>query len=67
MAQSADFSTSDRVSFEREGKTLTGKIVTYDPYGRDGTVYVVECGDGPANTYHVPERFLREADTEKSA
>jgi hypothetical protein len=64
----ATFDVNDRVSFEREGQTLTGKIVTYDPYGRDGTTYVVECGAGPANTYHVPERFLRAAaDTEKSA
>jgi hypothetical protein len=47
----ARFSTNDRVSFEREGQTITGKIVAYDPYGRNGTTYVVESGPGPANTF----------------
>lgn len=60
------FGTNDQVSFERNGKTLTGKIVTYS-HVFEGTIYVVECGEGPENTFHVPERFLREADTEKSA
>lgn len=57
----AHYSTNDVVSFDKDGKTHTGTIVTYDPYSAD-TVYVVECGEGMENRFHVPESKLREAE-----